>query len=121
MNVGPLATLGRWSHAHRGAVISAWVVVTLALAVFAPRLQGALSGALWEGNGSDSPPPPPGDPPFPPPAPPQPSPDGHTVMLQAGALVDPTEAVRAAEDLSHRIGDLSSDDVQFALTGSPSS
>ncbi|HEY4669930.1 MAG TPA: MMPL family transporter [Tepidiformaceae bacterium] len=161
MNVGPLATLGRWSHAHRGAVISAWVVVTLALAVFAPRLQGALSGAMWEVNGSDSlaareiideqfggfssqsavvvihsdthtvgsaefdaaiadataalae------EPAFTPPAPPQPSPDGHTVMLQAGALVDPTEAVRAAEDLSHRIGELSTDEVQFALTGSP--
>ena len=52
-------------------------------------------------------------------APPQPSQDGRTVMLQAGALVDPTEAVRAAERISEDIGALSDGQVTVALTGSP--
>jgi RND superfamily putative drug exporter len=161
MGSTPLAALGRWSHGHRISVISFWVVITLALAVFAPRLQGALSGAMWEVNGSESlaareiideqfggfssqsavvvihseghtvgspefdaavaaattvla-----GEPAFTPPAPPQPSPDGHTVMLQAGALVGPTEAVRAAERVSHAVGEFETEGFQFALTGSP--
>ncbi len=157
----PLASLGRWSHAHRAPVIAAWAMMTLALAVFAPRLQSALSGAMWEVNGSDSlaarevierefggfssqsavvvvhsetlkagsaefdavvaratavlasnad---------FAPAAPPQPSQDGHTVMIQAGSLVHPTEAVRAAEHIAGSIEHLGTGTVEVALTGSP--
>ncbi|WP_322796612.1 hypothetical protein [Tepidiforma sp.] len=40
--------------AHRWPVIAAWVVLAGALGVFAPRLEHALSGAMWEVNGSDS-------------------------------------------------------------------
>jgi len=161
MNASPLARLGRQSFAHRRAVIALWAVFTVALAVFAPRLQGALSGAMWEVNGSDSlaarqvlerqfggfssqsavvvihsdtlvvgspefdraiaeattila-----GEGSFAPMAPAQPSQDGHTVMLQAGSLANPTEAVRAAEHVSEDIGALSTGNLQVALTGSP--
>jgi RND superfamily putative drug exporter len=41
------------------------------------------------------------------------------VLIQAGALVDPTEAVRAAERLNGPIGKLGSDQVSVVLTGSP--
>jgi putative drug exporter of the RND superfamily len=45
------------------------------------------------------------------------------VLIQAGALVDPTEAVRAAARISDEIGDLSTTDeggdITVALTGSP--
>jgi len=142
-------------------VITLWAVATITLAVFAPRLQGSLSGAMWEVNGSDSlaarkvveeqfggfssqsavivisstehtygstefddaiaaatralat------EPAFTPPAPPQASPDSRTVMLQAGALVDPTEAVRAAERASEHVAELDNPGFTFALTGSP--
>ncbi len=161
MASAPLAALGRWSHSHRFAVIALWVVFTLGLGVFAPRLEHALSGALWEVNGSDSlaarqvlerdfggfssqsavavfhsdtldasapafqslvdqatavfa-----SEPALSPAAPPQVSADGHTVMLQAGSLVSPTESVRAAERVSGEIGALSNNDVTVALTGSP--
>jgi putative drug exporter of the RND superfamily len=57
------------------------------------------------------------------PMPAQPGMDGKTVMIQAGAQVDPTEAVRAAERLGNEIGDLSTtvagDQIHVALTGSP--
>ncbi len=53
----------------------------------------------------------------------QPGPDGKTVMIQAGALVNPTEAVRAAERIHGEIGDLSNTTdgakITVALTGSP--
>ena len=53
----------------------------------------------------------------------QPGMDGMTVMIQAGAEVDPTEAVRAAERLGDEINDLSTevagDQITVALTGSP--
>ena len=161
MQSAPLAALGRWSHSHRLAVIAFWAAFTLALGVFAPRLEHALSGALWDVNDSDSlaarevlerefggfssqsavavfhsdalea-----SDPAFQslvdeatavfaseealsPAAPPQISADGHTVMLQAGSLVSPTESVRAAERISDAIGELSNSDVTVALTGSP--
>lgn len=51
--------------------------------------------------------------------PPQVSQDGHTVMLQAGSLVNPTESVRAAERVSHAIETLSGDGITVALTGAP--
>lgn len=161
MSSAPLARLGRAAHAHRLAVILAWAVLAVGLGLFAPRLESALSGAMWEVKGSDSlaarnliqrdfggfssqsavvvlhsetls-----ADSPafqakvdaatkvlaseaaLTPAAPPQPSQDGRTVMLQAGALVDPTEAVRAAERISEDIGALSDGQVTVALTGSP--
>ncbi len=161
----PLARLGRWAHAHRRIVLITWAVLAVGLGVFAPKLEHALSGAMWEVNGSDSlaarevidqqfgglssqsaavvvhsdsltv------DAPefqqaiagatavlateasFGQAMPAQPGPDGHTAMIQAGALVDPTEAVRAAERIHDEIGDLSTTDdggdITVALTGSP--
>ena len=161
MSSAPLARLGRAAHAHRLAVILAWAVLAVGLGLFAPRLESALSGAMWEVKGSDSlaarnliqrdfggfssqsavvvlhsetls-----ADSPafqakvdaatkvlaseaaLTPAAPPQPSQDGRTVMLQAGALVNPTDAVRAAERISEDIGALSDGQVTVALTGSP--
>ncbi|MBI2765559.1 MAG: MMPL family transporter [Chloroflexi bacterium] len=155
-----LGTIGRWAHRHRPGVLVSWAVLAIGLGFFAPRLESALSGAMWEVNGSDSlaarqlierdfggyssqsavvvfhsdtlaadsapfqdrvaratallaarpelsP------------ALPQVSADGHTVMLQAGALVDPTTAVRVAEDLAGPVGKLSDGSVTVALTGSP--
>ena len=156
-----LARLGRAAHDRRPAVIVGWAIIAIGLGIFAPRLEKALSGAMWEVNGSDSlaarqaierqfggfssqsavavvhsdnlsardpqfqakvdaaiaifa-----AEPALAPAAPPQVSPDGHTVMLQAGSLVDPTDSVRAAEDVSGAIGALSDGSVTVALTGSP--
>jgi putative drug exporter of the RND superfamily len=161
MSTAPLARLGRWSHGHRLTVILSWAVLAVGLGFFAPRLESALSGAMWEVNGSDSlaarqvieqdfggyssqslvvvlqsdslsv------DTPafqqrvaqatallatrseLSPALAPQVSPDGHAVMLQAGALVDPTKAVRVAENLAGPVGKLSDGTVTVALTGSP--
>ncbi|MGD9932329.1 MAG: MMPL family transporter [Dehalococcoidia bacterium] len=160
MNEAPLGRLGKWANSHRLAVIVTWALFAGALGVFAPKLEHALSGAMWEVNGSDSlavreiideqfggmssqsaavvlqsetltvd------DPVFQQriaaaaeaiaaepafgPAVQQLGPDGRTVMLQAGALVNPTEAVRAAERLNERIGELGDETVAVALTGSP--
>jgi RND superfamily putative drug exporter len=161
----PLARMGRWAHGHRKFVIIAWAVLAIGLGVFAPRLEHALSGAMWEVNGSESlaardvideqfgglssqsavvviqsattPIDDPAfqqviedvnalivtEPGFGQPMPAQPGMDGMTVMIQAGANVDPTEAVRAAERLGDEIGDLSrevaGDEITVALTGSP--
>jgi putative drug exporter of the RND superfamily len=52
--VGPIGRLGRWTADHARAVSIAWAVVALALAVFAPRVESALSGAGWQANGSES-------------------------------------------------------------------
>lgn len=54
MSNAPLARLGRWSHCHRWTVVIAWAVFAVALGYFAPRLDHALSGAMWEVKGSDS-------------------------------------------------------------------
>ncbi len=161
----PLARLGRWAHRSRRYVIVAWAILAVGLGVFAPKLEHALSGAMWEVNGSDSlaarqivdeqfgglssqsavvvihgvqtgiddpafqqaiadatavld-----AEPAFGPAMAAQPAPDGHTVMIQAGALVDPTEAVRAAERIHDAVGELSTagegGDLTVALTGSP--
>ncbi|TFH14220.1 MAG: MMPL family transporter, partial [Acidimicrobiales bacterium] len=161
----PLARMGRWAHSHRKAVIIAWAVLAIGLGVFAPKLEHALSGAMWEVNGSESlaardiideqfgglssqsavvviqsastPIDDPAyqqviadvnaliltEPGFGQPMPAQPGMDGMTVMIQAGAQVDPTEAVRAAERLGNEINDLSTevagDQITVALTGSP--
>ncbi|RLE25577.1 MAG: hypothetical protein DRJ50_02655, partial [Actinobacteria bacterium] len=148
----PLARLGRWSHSHRRLLIIAWAFLAIGLGVFAPKLEHALSGAMWEVNGSESlaarevieeqfgglssqsavvviqsqsvgiddpafqlvvadvnavld-----GESAFGPALPPQPGMDGQTVMIQAGALVDPTEAVRAAERIGGDVGALSTVD-----------
>ncbi|MEZ5378693.1 MAG: MMPL family transporter [Acidimicrobiales bacterium] len=161
----PLARLGRWSHRSRKAVMITWLVLALGLGVFAPSLEHALSGAMWEVKGSDSlaarniideqfgglssqsavivihsdtlaveapafqeaiadanavleteea---------FGPAMPAMPGMDGHTVMIQAGAVVDPTEAVKAAERIHDAVGELSTvddgGDLTVALTGSP--
>ena len=50
----PLARMGRWAHGHRKLVILTWAVLAIGLGVFAPRLEHALSGAMWEVNGSES-------------------------------------------------------------------
>jgi RND superfamily putative drug exporter len=146
-------------------MIIVWAFLAIGLGSFAPRLEPALSGAMWEVNGSeslaarevaeeqfgglssqsavvviqsesvvvddpafqlvvadvnavlDT------EPAFGQLLPPQPGMDGHTVMIQAGAVVDPTEAVRAAERVGGDIGDLSTVDdggeFAVALTGSP--
>lgn len=54
MSNAPLARLGRWSHSHRWTVVITWAVFALALGYFAPKLDHALSGAMWEVKGSDS-------------------------------------------------------------------
>ena len=160
MKEAPLGRLGKWANGHRLAVIVTWALFAGALGVFAPKLEHALSGAMWEVNGSDSlaareiideqfggmssqsaavvlssetltvd------DPAFQEriaaateaiasepafgPAVQQLGPDGHTVMLQAGALVNPTEAVRAAERLNEHVGELGDGTIAVALTGSP--
>jgi len=158
---GSLGRLGRTARRQRLAVIGAWIIIAVGLGLFAPRLEAALSGAMWEVNGSDSlaarrvierefggyssqsavvvlhsdrvtkddplfqaridavsavla-----AEPAFSAIAPPQVSADGHTAMLQAGSLVNPTESVRAAKRVSPAISQLSDDDVTVALTGSP--
>ena len=145
----PLARMGRWAHSHRKLVIITWAVLAIGLGVFAPRLEHALSGAMWEVNGSESlaardvideqfgglssqsavvviqsastPIDDPAfqqvitdvnalivaEPGFGQPMPAQPGRDGMTVMIQAGAEVDPTEAVRSAGELGDEISDLS--------------
>jgi len=54
MHNPPLARLGMWAHANRMAVIVAWAVFAIGLGIFAPKLEHALSGAMWEVDGSDS-------------------------------------------------------------------
>ena len=50
---------------------------------------------------------------------PQPSEDGRTVIVLAGAAASPTEMVRAADDLKGELTALSTDDVRVSLTGAP--
>ena len=52
--VGPVGRLGGWAADHVPAVSIAWAVIALALAVFAPKVETALSGAGWQANGSQS-------------------------------------------------------------------
>src|SRR5512144_1913619 len=52
--LGPTGSLGQWTVDHGRLVAIAWAVVALALAVFAPRVESALSGAGWQANGSES-------------------------------------------------------------------
>ena len=43
----PLARLGRWSHSHRRQVFIIWGLLVVGLGMFAPKLEHALSGAMW--------------------------------------------------------------------------
>jgi putative drug exporter of the RND superfamily len=52
--VGPIGRLGRWMADHVRVVAVSWVVVAIALGVFAPSVETALSGAGWQANGSES-------------------------------------------------------------------
>ena len=52
--VGPLGRLGRWTADHVRATVVAWAVLTVALGIFAPKVETALSGAGWQANGSQS-------------------------------------------------------------------
>jgi RND superfamily putative drug exporter len=54
VGVGPIGRLGRFAADHVRAVALAWAVVAVALAVFAPRVETALSGAGWEASGAQS-------------------------------------------------------------------
>ncbi len=51
---GPVGRLGRYTATHFRTVAIAWAVVVVALGVFAPRVETALSGAGWEATGSES-------------------------------------------------------------------
>jgi len=51
---GPVGRLGRWAATHARIVFAAWVVVTVGLGIFAPKVETALSGAGWQANGSES-------------------------------------------------------------------
>ena len=52
--IGPIGRLGRWAADHLRIVSIAWTVIAVALAVFAPKVETALSGAGWQANGSQS-------------------------------------------------------------------
>jgi RND superfamily putative drug exporter len=52
--LGPIGRLGRSAARHRRRVFVAWAVLAVALGVFAPRIETALSGAGWQANGSES-------------------------------------------------------------------
>ena len=51
---GPLGRLGFWAATHRRLVALVWLVLAGSLAVFAPKVETALSGAGWQDNGSQS-------------------------------------------------------------------
>ncbi len=52
--VGPIGRLGGWAADHVRVIALGWTVVALTLAVFAPKVETALSGAGWQANGSQS-------------------------------------------------------------------
>ncbi len=52
--VGPLGRLGGWTADHVRTVAIVWAVGAVALGVFAPKVETALSGAGWQANGSES-------------------------------------------------------------------
>jgi RND superfamily putative drug exporter len=52
--VGPVGRLGRWTATHFRAVVLTWAAIAVAMALFAPRVEHALSGAGWESTGSES-------------------------------------------------------------------
>ena len=52
--IGPVGRLGRWAADHLRLVALAWGIVAVVLAIFAPSVETALSGAGWQANGSES-------------------------------------------------------------------
>ena len=52
--VGPLGRLGRWAADHLRIISLAWGVVAAVLAIFAPSVETALSGAGWQASGTES-------------------------------------------------------------------
>jgi RND superfamily putative drug exporter len=52
--VGPVGRLGRYAADHLRLVALAWAAVAVVLAIFAPSVETALSGAGWQANGSES-------------------------------------------------------------------
>ncbi|MEZ5102254.1 MAG: MMPL family transporter [Thermoleophilia bacterium] len=52
--LGPIGRIGRFSASHRRLVAVSWLIVIVALGIFAPRVEHALSGAGWESTGSES-------------------------------------------------------------------
>jgi len=52
--LGPIGRLGRYTATHFRVVVVAWVLLAVALGVFAPKVEKALSGAGWEATGSES-------------------------------------------------------------------
>jgi putative drug exporter of the RND superfamily len=52
--VGPVGRLGGFAADHVRAVITVWAIIAVALAVFAPQVETALSGAGWQADGSES-------------------------------------------------------------------
>ena len=52
--IGPIGRLGRYTATHFRVVVAAWIVLAVALGVFAPRVETALTGAGWEATGSQS-------------------------------------------------------------------
>jgi RND superfamily putative drug exporter len=51
---GPIGRLGRYTATHFRTVAIGWLLVAVALGVFAPKVETALSGAGWEATGSES-------------------------------------------------------------------
>jgi len=52
--LGPIGRAGLWMADHRRVVFASWGVLLLVAAIFAPRVEHALSGAGWEATGSES-------------------------------------------------------------------
>src|SRR5262249_54614133 len=52
--VGPVGRLGGWAAAHIRLVSLTWVAIAIALGIFAPKVETALSGAGWQASGSQS-------------------------------------------------------------------
>ena len=54
ITVGPIGRLGLWTATHFRTTLAGWAIVAVALGVFAPKVETALSGAGWEASGSQS-------------------------------------------------------------------
>ena len=54
VKVGPIGRLGDYTATHFRVVVTAWLLIAVALGFFAPRVETALSGAGWETTGSQS-------------------------------------------------------------------
>jgi len=53
-SLGPIGRLGRLAAQHPGRVFLAWALIAVSLGILAPRVEGALSGAGWHADGSQS-------------------------------------------------------------------